>query len=275
MTYSKSDRLLLDDPRTEFAGPRSEVQGLHVRVDTLIACQGATKAEGYDDSAAYAASETPWKIDTTKTFSKSADDAPATNMAADRDLSVKPVYSDFHNCGIRHELCRPPKGLKPDELKHYYVNAFIPGRTVVNNHAFSDLLRRHGTQIERFMIPALMTLYLEQRKLRFVSTQQRLRVDEAVIKYHLQLWQTGDGSDPVDCLHFILIANQYIIIRPRLRPYWTIYIVPMLRSDPVQRCLQQHGNLGLRLKLNSHWILSDIAHKLSRGQPASFLWGHE
>ena len=115
----RSDRLLLDDPRTEFAGPRSEVQGLHVRVDTLIACQGATKAEGYDDSAAYAASETPWKIDTTKTFSKSADDAPATNMAADRDLSVKPVYSDFHNCGIRHELCRPPKGLKPDELKHY------------------------------------------------------------------------------------------------------------------------------------------------------------
>ena len=91
------------------------------------------------------------------------------------------------------------------------VNAFIPGRTVVNNHAFSDLLRRHGTQIERFMIPALMTLYLEQRKLRFVSTQQRLRVDEAVIKYHLQLWQTGDGSDPVDCLHFILIANQYIV----------------------------------------------------------------
>lgn len=93
------------------------------------------------------------------------------------------------------------------------VNAFLPGRTVVNNHAFSDLLRHHGTQIERFMIPALMTLYLEQRELRFVSTQQRLRVDEAVIKYHLQLWQTGDTSDPVDCLHFVLIANQYIVSR--------------------------------------------------------------
>ena len=115
----RSNRLLLDNPRTEFAGPRSEVQGLYSNIDAPKAFPGANKAEDYDDSAPYAASEKPWKVATTKTFSKSADDAPATNLAANRDLSLKPVCSDFHTCGIRHELCRPPKNLKPDELKHY------------------------------------------------------------------------------------------------------------------------------------------------------------
>lgn len=48
-------------------------------------------------------------------------------------------------------------------------------------------------------------------------------------------------------------------------------MVPSLRSDLSQTTLLHYGNLGLRLKINSHWIFSDIAHALCPEQPKSFL----
>jgi len=63
------------------------------------------------------------------------------------------------------------------------------------------------------------------------------------------------------------------IIRPRLKALWTLQVLPSLRSSSgaVQTALMKYGNLGLRLKLNSHWIFSDIACSLCPGQPGSFL----
>lgn len=48
-------------------------------------------------------------------------------------------------------------------------------------------------------------------------------------------------------------------------------MVPWLCSDRVQRTLQRYGDLGLRLKINSHWVFSDVACGLYLGQPKSFL----
>ncbi len=56
-----------------------------------------------------------------------------------------------------------------------------------------------------------------------------------------------------------------------MKTLWTQQIVPSLRSNAVQTTLLNHGNLGLRLKMNSHWIFSDIACRLCPGQPSSFL----
>jgi len=56
-----------------------------------------------------------------------------------------------------------------------------------------------------------------------------------------------------------------------LKTLWTKYIVPSLRSNAVQMTLLDHGDLGLRLKINSHWIFSDIAFRLCPSQPSSFL----
>lgn len=47
--------------------------------------------------------------------------------------------------------------------------------------------------------------------------------------------------------------------------------MPSLRSEFSRQVLLRHGNLGLRLKLHSHWIFSDIAHNLCPGQPRRFL----
>jgi len=60
-----------------------------------------------------------------------------------------------------------------------------------------------------------------------------------------------------------------------LRILWTQQIVPSLRSDAIQKALLHHGDLGLRLKINSHWIFSDIAYSLCPGQPSSFLSDRE
>ena len=47
--------------------------------------------------------------------------------------------------------------------------------------------------------------------------------------------------------------------------------MPSLRSEFSRQILLRHGNLGLRLKLHSHWIFSDMAHTLCPGQPRRFL----
>lgn len=51
--------------------------------------------------------------------------------------------------------------------------------------------------------------------------------------------------------------------------------MPSLRSELSQITLRRYGNLGLRLKMNSHWIFSDICHALYLDQPRSFLHADE
>jgi len=60
-----------------------------------------------------------------------------------------------------------------------------------------------------------------------------------------------------------------------MRKFWSRTAVPSLRSELGQQILLYHGNLGLRLKLNSYWIFSDITHTLCPGQPKGFLQMHE
>lgn len=52
-------------------------------------------------------------------------------------------------------------------------------------------------------------------------------------------------------------------------------MVPFLCSNPLQNTLLHHGDLGLRLKINSYWIFSDVAYGLYPEQPGSFLLDSE
>ena len=56
-----------------------------------------------------------------------------------------------------------------------------------------------------------------------------------------------------------------------MRKLWSRIAVPLLRSELGAQIMLYHGNLGLRLKMNSHWIFSDIAYSLCSGQPRRFL----
>jgi len=61
------------------------------------------------------------------------------------------------------------------------------------------------------MIPALMTLYLEQIKKTFLKTDQRKRIDARVIDVHGKLWSSNPPLGPSDSLYFTLLANQYVV----------------------------------------------------------------
>lgn len=91
------------------------------------------------------------------------------------------------------------------------VNAFLPGRTLVAKHVLSDLLRQHDTPTQRFMIPALMNLYLEQRIEKMIEPSDRRRADEVVIYQQMMIWQSDPPTNRLDALHFTILANQYIV----------------------------------------------------------------
>ena len=52
---------------------------------------------------------------------------------------------------------------------------------------------------------------------------------------------------------------------------WIKFLVPLLRCERFQIALLEHGDLKLRLKLNSHWIFSDIAYSVHPGPRILFL----
>ena len=56
-----------------------------------------------------------------------------------------------------------------------------------------------------------------------------------------------------------------------MRKSWSRTAVPLLRSEFSRQILLRHGNLGLRLKINSHWIFFDIVNTLCSGQSRRFL----
>lgn len=89
--------------------------------------------------------------------------------------------------------------------------AFLPGRTVVTKHVLSDLLSLHDTSTYRFMLPALMTLYLEQRNVKLVNALGRLETDKLVSHYHMTVWNTVHPVNHVDALYFMVLATQYIV----------------------------------------------------------------
>jgi len=101
---------------------------------------------------------------------------------------------------------------KPSKI--IVIHAFIPGRTVIDNHSFSDVMRQHHTITQKFMVPALTTLYIEQVKKRFFETTKRQRLDVGVIQHYVRLWKSACSTNYSDCLYFTLLANQYIVSLP-------------------------------------------------------------
>ncbi|KAF6238227.1 hypothetical protein HO173_003507 [Letharia columbiana] len=164
--------------------PRTEVHDLHRKSDVLTARQSTSNPYGHAGSVP---TVIPAQGKYTTTFTADfghANDAAAIQGAESSHLGQS---SDFQRCLIKHGLCRPPKDLTPNEQIHYYVNAFLPGPTLVAKHVLSDLLRQHDTPTQRFMIPALMNLYLEQRKEKMIEPSDTRRADEVVI------YQTNDN----------------------------------------------------------------------------------
>ena len=91
------------------------------------------------------------------------------------------------------------------------VHAFIPGRTIINNHLFCDVLRLQGTSTYKFMLPALTTLYLEQVQKGVITKAKRREVDQAVAWQYMRLWTSDCHTTNSVILYFTLLANQYIV----------------------------------------------------------------
>ena len=141
------------------------------------------------------------------------------------------TYStDLKRCLVKHQPSQAPTDTSASKQRQYCKSslpcsslgssdfivrlAFIPGRTVVNHHCFSDVLKHHDTCVQRFMIPALMTLYTEQIGQKRCDARQRYMVDAEVIRRHRTV--CGRGTLALNDLHFILIANQYIFSIPMM-----------------------------------------------------------
>ncbi len=94
------------------------------------------------------------------------------------------------------------------------IHAFIPGRTFLQNHSFSDVMRQHHTITQTFIMPILTTLYLEQVQKRFFDTKRRRQLDIAVVQKHIALWKSDYLAKGSDSLYFTLLANQYMASHP-------------------------------------------------------------
>lgn len=63
----------------------------------------------------------------------------------------------------------------------------------------------------KMLMPALMTLYLEQIKISFVDTVRRRKLDEIICHTLMELWKPDPLVDPLGVLYFTLLANQYMV----------------------------------------------------------------
>ena len=61
------------------------------------------------------------------------------------------------------------------------------------------------------LLPALMTLYMEQVKIKFVETEHRRQLDKRICDTLIGLWKLNPLVDPIGVLYFTLLAIQYIV----------------------------------------------------------------
>ncbi len=171
---------------------KEEIRGLHDKIDAIAFATGASenrnpKVHGTDGQPTislkrkHSSSATVISQDEGSVSSSST--TPAT-QASPLDLKL-----NFQRCLIRHSLYSSPKNTLLSEHSHFcesslpccrympskitVIHAFIPGRTLIDNHSFSDVMRLHHTSTQTFMLPILTTLYLEQVQKRFFDTGKR------------------------------------------------------------------------------------------------------
>lgn len=152
-------------------------------------------------------------------------------------------------------------------------HSFLPSRTPVRTHAFTDVLRVLEYQAIDLskVIKALSAFYLCPAG-DVPSQSQSMQLWAMYDNY----WRTKDRLATVPLLYFTLLMNQYLvsecclpcwqIIQPCMREYWGVGL-PMLRGEPMQFRLLQTNSLSLCLKINSHWVFSDMMTKIYIGQP--------
>jgi len=212
---------------------KEEVKELHGKIDAIAVATGAFN--GHDPNVH--GNDVQPKISLKRKHSSFATvileeggSASSSSTAPATDDPSLELNVNFQRCLIRHNLCRSPKDTSLGEHSHFcessllagcykpsniiVIHAFIPGRTLIDNHSFSDVMRQHHTITQRFMIPVLTTLYLEQVKNRFFETAKRQQLDTAVVQRHVGLWKSDHLTNPRDSLYFTLLANQYIVSLP-------------------------------------------------------------
>ena len=155
------------------------------------------------------------------------------------DLEHSAVQTDFESVQeqppknlslfLRH-LCPPlePHSLNPDlhfckfVFKCYRLMwpltvivkyAFLPGRTVVHNHVFSDLLRQPLAQTRTCILPALIRLYIEGEVVH--SLARRTKLDNTVFSTLTQMCQRKQLA--AEDLYLTLLATQYIVFCPHIK----------------------------------------------------------
>lgn len=207
-----------------------ELKELHGKIDAIAVATGAydPNAHGNDVQPEISLKRKHSSFATVVLEEGGSASSSSTASATD-DPSLK-LNVNFQRCLIRHNLCRSPKDTSLVEHSHFcessllagcykpsniiVIHAFIPGRTFIDNHSFSDVMRQHHTITQRFMIPILTTLYLEQVKNRFFETAKRQQLDTAVVQRHVGLWKSDRLTSSRDSLYFTLLANQYIVSLP-------------------------------------------------------------
>jgi len=185
---------------------KEEVKELHGKIDVIAVTTGAFN--GHDSNVHE--NDVQSKISLKRKHSsfvtvilKEEGSASSSSTASVIDDSSLKLNVNFQRCLIRHNLCRSLKNTSLGEHSHFcessllagcykpsniiVIHAFISGRTLIDNHSFSDVLRQHHIITQRFMISVLTTLYLEQVKNRFFETAKRQQLDTIVVQRHVRL----------------------------------------------------------------------------------------
>lgn len=159
-------------------------------------------------------------------------------------------------------------------------HSFLPSRSPVQAHAFSDALR--CLEYERVdlkgMIQVLVEFYLTKDLSSSDAVKRSQQHCQRVLYIYGSYWQSKTSIESLPFLYFTLLLNQYMvsrysclhivvflycsqIIQPKLRAFWVKFL-PCLRTQTMQTRLLNCGCLSLCMKINSHWIFSDMVYRI-------------
>ncbi len=230
---------------------KKEVKELHGKIDVIAVTTGAFNGHDWNVHE----NDVQSKISLKRKHSsfvtvilKEGGSASSSSTASVIDDSSLKLNVNFQRCLIRHNLCRSLKNTSLGEHSHFcessllagcykpsniiVIHAFISGRTLIDNHSFSDVMRQHHIITQRFMISVLTTLYLEQVKNRFFETAKRQQLDTIVVQRHVRLWKFDHLTNSRDSLYFTLLANQYIVSLSYYQTIW--YRITILKDYQVE-----------------------------------------